>query len=299
MKLKKDYNKNLTINLSTLTGRLRDILIGKNYTYLLTNNKLLKKYQESPGRSINNFLRTETYHQLFHRWSYNPDKTDLNPVLLAEKNEELKEIQDGDLSFHCIYPPITKSYIQSLIKIDRIMRASKRWNTEPIKVYRGTVKNFDMIGLNSCSIIQNLARGFGTGTFLKINLPANFPYLRIYELSNCSHKSECEILLPPCEFTIVNSYDHPGTEYSHDHDIIVKPLNLAKTFLECMKKPPENYPKTYLTDPRYQYYEAMAMLEKYIKNEVDKGIIRLYGKTLIERNDPKIEPNNELEPNEE
>ena len=314
MKLNKTYKKSLKLKYDSLTcnkatGRLHGLLVGKGYSCLLSKNQLLRIYQRRSDMAINNFLWGEPSTAMKKNYVYDPDEAVEEKWSLKQK--EIESIKEGKLlfsrkeSYWPLYYPISIPYIKSLIEADKFFRLSKCWNKKPITVYRATVsiQKLKMSGLNSCTSILSETKSFlrqaSPNSLLKINLPSYFPYIRIYEFDDCWRPYEAEVLLPPCEFKIVKTHIKELSSYTANQkaEIKVRPLNLAKVFLERMKNPPADFPRTYLSDPRYQYAEAMAMLEKYIDAEVDKSFIQIGKRTIKELPDPVIEFTHGNEPN--
>lgn len=267
---------------------------------MLTGNAIVINYAFAPDVVINNFLRGQASETSIDHCYYNPDgkanqtKRELEQ-LLEFRRQEKQFLKSGNIYTDAVlYNPVTKNYANHLVMLDSIFRASKAVNTKPITLYRGTesVDKLTMDGLNSCSLNKAAASAFYGGALLQINLPANFPYIELYQIYNLL-KNEKEVLLPPCNFKVIGTWKEPHpVEFFKDMlidvvEVEIEPKNLAKEFLKRMRKPPDDYPLIYRNNPAYEFEVSKAMIDEYIKNQVSKGIIKLGGKTIKETKNPQ------------
>lgn len=266
--------------------------------FLMHENELLKKYIKKPTYSINKFLIMYPI--------LKDGKTMEEKVKESEKaikkykrviNHEFQPslvLQNYDFYTSSIYLPcITPRYIQELINLDELFRLSKYASKYDFDVYRGTVDpmHASLMQLNSFSFSKATADcpNFSRGAVFCAHICKGFPYLNLTPMSEYNEK---EVLLPPCEFETRHTVGK-HRNFNNDGDVYVmniniRPLSLAKVFLERMKNPPEDYPKYYLYYKKFEYEKAMQMLEDYVKNYVDKHIIEVNGEIIPELPDPEI-----------
>lgn len=306
MELDKNLKTQLKEKYGSLKGFLRHPFLDHNAGILLQDNELLKEYLTS-ARVTNHFLRGVW--DTMYSSNFDPDQTEFQFTIDKinhdfNKNKLIRQIQHGKLPKMCLnHMPITTAFIKYLIEIDEMFRLSKLW-TKKAEIYRGSVsiRSLDMTSLNSWSEDREIAWKFTYGSNLYTTIPSGFPYIIINDTQpdNYCNSQENEYLLPPCDFEVLKSTRgfHRGSNDglgSYDAEVILRPRNLAKVFLERMKNPPKDYPKAFLTDPDYEYEKSMKMLEQYIEKYVDKKKIRLGGRILKEPDDPEIVFPSEME----
>ena len=269
---------------------------------MLSSNRLLSSYIIDSNIAINNFLRGYS-----SKGTY--DKVFMLDDLLDEPFSEMSDLEKYTLknfmhgkSFTDFvkrgfvftdsvpYNPITPQYINQIIQLDTVIRASKSWNTKPRTVYRGC-NSFDTNGFNemlSTSTKKDIALLHAikeNGVVLKINLPANFPYI---EPTKCmawnAFDYEEELLLPPCGVEVVGEWTSNDPEFNKyiDSGLNIKllevnlyPKSLARVFLKRMKKMPADFPQEFISDPMFEFNKARNLLQSYVRNYVDKGKIPL------------------------
>lgn len=275
----------------------KNLILLKAATRLLKNNDLLMTYTQRSFTVINKFLLGDANISSPAFKTFNPDETNFaNEESEAKHKTKMQSIINDDrtnkISHKDLpYSPITPNYIKYLIQIDEVMRLSKYFSFSSEELYRGTIiaKYINMDCLNSWTRAQDVSAFFSSGTILHTTIPSRFPRINIDDAGlglYGQHKTECEVLLPPCDFEttkcVYNNYCMPT------YEVTLRPRSLAKVFLEKMKNPPANYPKTFINDPQFGYNEALKMLEDYVKNYVDKKIIDLGGEIVKELDDPEI-----------
>lgn len=271
----------------------KKVLNGGDLNFLLQNNSLLISYLRHSEVTTTNLMLGNPHHQKWEDLSFNPDQTRFSSVRERELHGVFSRVQRDQVragsivSEHTIYAPVTPSYIKYLIEMDEVLRLSKSFNHDKKEIYRGTVhiKDTNLMMLNSWSTSKTVARGFqtGRGCLMQTTLPAGFPYIDVPKAHCNVVYREDEILLPPCEFEVSSTDIHAPLHAT------LRPLNLAKVFLQRLNNLPDDYPLLYQTSPVYGFAEAKKMLEDYIKNYVDKGIIQVGDIIVQEKPDPVVE----------
>lgn len=232
----------------------------KDMSYLLSTdgwNGWLEEFRGASDQMINNFLRNSIPSQDHKQYGGSMD-----------------------------YKLITPNYIKSLIKIDEVLRASTSWNEEPLTVYRGASRlNGDSLrSLVSTSLEPDVAVSFYNGVFLKINLPAGFPHIKVFNVSeHATFNSEKEVILPPCDFEIVDSYPLQHQRRSDKsqvnlncYELKLTPKNLAECLLERMNNPPEDYFDEFDERDREKFERAKIILKDYVENYVKTGTFKYF-----------------------
>lgn len=268
--------------------RLRD---GGDLNFVLENNALLFAYLRQSDVATTRFMLANPEKLPWSACQFDPEQTEFATSDLRARHNwlaklEAEAIWSGTVpTEHTLYSPITPTYIKNLIQIDAVLRLSKAYHRLPRNIFRGTVpaKDTDLRMLNSWSTSVDVARMFRTdfGHVLAATIPAGFPYIDV-DKTHCSGYPENEILLPPCEFEI-NS-----TDTSAPLEATLRPLCLAKVFLDRMNNLPADYPECYRTHPLYAFDTAKKMLEDYVREYVEKGLIPIGGYVVKEKPDPAI-----------
>lgn len=269
-------------------------------SHMLASNNLLISYTIDSNIAINNYLRGNISNGSL-------DKVYTIDSLLDESYWGLDTIEQFSLksfihgkSFidfiksgfvftdSVPYNPITPRYINQLIQLDSVIRASKSWNTKPITVYRGcnsfnTDTFNEMLSTSTKKEVALMHAIKQDGVVLKINLPANFPYI---EPNKClawnAFDEEAELILPPCGVEIVGEWTSEDPEFNKyiDSGLNIKllevnlyPKSLARTFLKRFKKMPADFPQEFISDPMFEFSKARSLLHSYVRNYVDMGKI--------------------------
>ena len=212
--------------------------------------------------------------------------SEIDLLINSKKKSKKKTIakQPKILTTPIIYLPITTSFIKELIKLDTLFRASATVN-KPIEVFRGAPQMDEkaLSGIVSTSLDVEIAMEFYKGSLIKINLPAGFPYLKIFsENIEEVFDIEKEIILPPCDYEVLNTYTLPHKDYPQEFpvyynvvEVNVTPKNLAECFLQRMENPPEEYLRQQCFGDEEEFEKSKALLEEYVVNVVRKNIIEL------------------------
>lgn len=271
-----------------------------NLSHILTSNKLLASYIIDSNVAINNLLRGKvsngTLDRIFIADTEETEDEQYDTTFHLDENyihsNHFKDfIKSGYVFTEGVpYNPITPQYITQLIELDAALRASKTWNTKPITVYRGC-NDFNTNSFNemlSTSTEKEIALIHGikqNGVILKINLPANFPYIEPTKYMNWNaFDFEYELLLPPCNLEIVGEWSNNDPMFNKllDKNLNIKfievnlyPKSLAKVFLKRLKKMPADYPQEFISNPMFEFNKARNLLQSYVRNYVDKEKIPL------------------------
>ncbi len=250
----------------------------KDLSYLIKNNGLLWSFQGGSDSVINNFLH-DTDNELTKQKYANIDLDSAFESLFENvsnkksKNKNCKNI----ITDIIIYHPITQKFIKNLIEIDEVFRASTAWNKEPITVYRGAprLNETALSGINSTTLSIDVAAEFYKGSLIKIDLPSNFPYIKLFELADNTFKAEKEIILPPCDFKIISKFTLPHIDYPeifpnyyNCYELELTPKNLAECVLNRMKNPPKDYFKYFFKEQKIEFKKAQKLLNDYVNNYV-------------------------------
>lgn len=274
--------------------------------YKLATSGFMSAYILGSDVVINNFLRASVSGNSLDRYIYNADgsanmtREELDELTKSRQIERDYLKSGGIYTDSVLYNPVTKNYMGQLLLLDKALRASKQINEQPQKLYRGTVElsRLSMNSINSFAGSIEEAANFGRGTILEVELPPHFPYIDINQVLNTPFSYEKEFLLPPCEFEVIKKrkqkvkvqsvfakefqkfgmlkqgIENYGIEKEFEVvTVALRPKNLAKEFLQRMRKPPKDYPLLYINNPAYEFGQAKIMLEAYIKNQVMQGKI--------------------------
>ena len=241
-------------------------------------------YQCGSASMINNFLhdtKSELTKQKYIDIDIDSAWSETFGGIFSDKKQKPKEKIITD---PVIYFPIDPKFIEKIIEIDTVFRASESWN-EQVTVYRGAPRldKNALSGLVSTSIDADTAKEFYKGALIVMNLPKGFPYISLEsEGSDSCFDAEKEIVLPPCEFEIVREYtlphiDFPDSfpEYYKTYEVKPKAKSLAECFLDRMKNPPDDYFKGAICANKGDFKKAMEILKKYVKDFVKKGKLKM------------------------
>lgn len=244
--------------------------------------EFLAGYKQNSGIYINNFFRQRDYETYckdkFHGFDFdisgiNPCFFD-NPAFSWEMVGYLRKLEERKIA----YFPITVEYIKHLICFSECMDL-----LEPIEydtvLYRGcsTIERNGVNGIVSTTTDFKIAEQFSRGTIITLHVPKgtkciNTKAIRPYEQQK--KDKENELLLPPCEYKIINSEvrNRARTEPNNHTgktthlEIEVKPLDLLEEFLKIMKNAPEEYRQNVAKYQQGAYKEAIHYLQSYINS---------------------------------
>ncbi len=270
----------------------------ENRSHLLSNNKLLKLYQFNSSIALNNFLRGFV--------DKNTKEYGNSYAVFHEKEIEILQrppfVSRDSTYGEKPYNPITTEYVSELIELDKVFELSRHWNKTQLTVFRGG--SLDELKTGGNTLVSTSEKDYVAITFcdesnpaiLKIELPPNSPYIfpTFYSRNHEGFSYEREVILPPCEYEVLgewkvgkNNLLNYQLDIFHDGmtkkvkllNVKVKPKSLAKTFLERMNSLPADYPKEFLEGKHGEEFKmAKTMLEEYIKNYVNTGLVSISDK---------------------
>jgi len=239
----------------------------------------LAGYKHNSGIFINNFFRGRDYATYcadkFHAFSFEfgcfpPNQFD-NPNLSFQMIGYLSKLEE----MKCAYFPIEPSLIEKLIGVSEAFDKFKL-QSDSI-VYRGCtcIERNGVTGVVSTTTNERIAKQFSRGTVLKIHLPAGIGNISVGMLRRglgVKRDTEDEILIPPCDYDIINSQTVPREDEPNNWtsttkfiEISVKPKDTLSEFLKVMENPPHEYLPIQNVQGEI-YTEAYHVLKDYIDN---------------------------------
>lgn len=282
---------------STL-DRLRTDTIRRFQTYkskqlqaLINRNKLnelkpelyffLASYTQNSGIFINNFFRKRSFslyeEDKFHDFDFDvcgiPSNVfddpafSMNMVVYFRKLEKLK----------VAYFPIDVEIIRELKVFSDALDYAPRIEV-PTILYRGcsTIERNGVNGIVSTTTNYDIAKQFSRGTLLEIHVPEGTKCLDVKSIRPKSQRQqdkENEILLPPCDYTVVSEkvvkkQREPNNRHSTTTilEITVQPLNLLEEFFKVMENPIQEYRDKVMFVQKDDYEQALILLKDYIRN---------------------------------
>lgn len=201
----------------------------KGYIETITEGttKFLTKYIEDSAYFVNRFMVGYNKNKLRRLYySYGMDKEQVEKVVLEQKS----------------YQKIDREFVWNLYLFYEAME--KQIPTEKdMVVYRGcdTLEDHAMDGINATSRSRKIAENFNYGTLLKINVPAGS---KVIVCSEFVEDLEEQIVLPPCDYTIVN--EHNEMTDGRDTRVVeinIKPRDILTDFSLAMHRPTQDYIK--------------------------------------------------------
>ncbi len=264
---------------------------SKDLLNFLKSNGFIEGFRGGSATLINNFLH-DTTSELTKQKYIDVDIDDVmkhigDPNYLNEHSKIITE--------SIIYSPLTPSFINQIIQIDEVFRASKLVN-EPLTVFRGAprIDKNALNGIVSTSTDIDIATDFYKGALVKIDLPKGFPYIKLFEIENDSiFENEKEVILPPCDFKITNTFTLPHKDYPDKfptyykvYELTVTPKNLAECLLNRMKNPPKDYFDLLIEQNKKDFKMAMKLLKEYVNHYVKKDRFKFLTDT------DEFQPNN-------
>ena len=274
---------------------------AKDLTYILKKNGLIWGFQGGSASIINNFLHDTTDETTKQKYSNFDINQVLGEMLNFDIDQALDEMLNHDkskifkfktqskvLTDPVLYFPITKDFIEDIIEIDEVFRASKLWNS-PITLYRGAppVNKNALNGVVSTSLDQTVAMEFYKGALIKINLPKGSPYIKLEGIGDPVFDNEKEVILPPCDFEITKTFTLPHAdfpkefpEYYKCYEVSVIPKNLSECVLDRMKHPPKDYFDYFTENDKLNFKEAQRVLDSYVKEYVKNDKFKLLSELI-------------------
>lgn len=199
----------------------------KSYIETITEGttKFLTKYIEDSAYFINRFMVGYNKNKLRRLYySYGMDKDQVEKVVLDQKS----------------YQKIDKDFVWNLYLFYEAME-NQIPTEEDMVVYRGcdTLEDHAMDGINATSLKRKIAENFNYGTLLKINVPAGS---KVITCSEFVEDLEEQIILPPCDYTIVNEHNEmiDGRD-TRVVEINIKPRDILTEFSLAMHRPTKDY----------------------------------------------------------
>lgn len=288
--IKKDMVKNMSVSEKEALEKEKQ----EEKRQIIEFNKRKKKmyqflagYKQNSGIFINNFMRGRDYETYckdkFHNFdfvTFKPDKNCFSPnvfddeVLSLQMIRYLGQLEELKIAYH----PITVNFVDNFIAFAEIMDILEPLKEDTI-LYRGcsTLDRNGVNGIVSTTTNKTIAEQYSRGTILTMHVPKGTKYIDINTIrprnrSGQVHDYENEILLPPCDYTIlsekeVKSHQEPNncTGTTKQIDLEIKPLDLLTEFATVMKDPPLEYNQV-IKFIESDHYEALKYLETYIKS---------------------------------
>ena len=241
----------------------------------------LAGYKQNSGIFVNNFFRKRSFalyeEDKFHDFDFDvsgilPNVFDdiafsMNMVEYLAKLEELE----------VAYFPINVEFIRKLKVFSDALDYAPRIEA-PTILYRGcsTIERNGVNGIVSTTTNYDIAKQFSRGTLLKIHVPKGTKCLDVKSIRPKEQRrkdKENEILLPPCDYTVVSEnvvkkQREPNNSNSTTTilEINVQPLNLLEEFLKVMESPIQEYRDKVMYAQRDNYEEALMLLKDYIRD---------------------------------
>ncbi len=250
--------------------------------YLKIQKKLydfLAGYKQNSGIFINNFFRNRDYktycQDKFHDFDF--DVSGIFPVNLFDDISismsmvrYLRMLEEKEIAYH----PITPNFITHLNAVSNAFDFLKPLEEDTI-LYRGctTLERNGVYGIVSTTTNKDIAEQFSRGTILTIHAPKGTKCIDIKNIRPKEQRKkdyENEILLPPCDYKILNVRESKKGREPNNYigmtkhmEIEITQLDLLNEFLKRMQNPPEEYlPISIFQDGDYE--KALNDLKSYI-----------------------------------
>ncbi len=256
--------------------------------------EFLAGYKHNSGIFINNFFRNrdyETYCQdKFHIFDF--DVSGIFPVNLFDDISfsisivrYLRKLEEMQIAYH----PITPSFILHLNAVSEAFDFLDPLEEDTI-LYRGctTIERNGVYGIVSTTTNKDIAEQFSRGTMLTIHAPKGTKCINVKKIRPKEQRKkdyENEILLPPCDYKILNVRESKKGREPNNHtgvtkhmEIEITQLDLLSEFLKRMQNPPEEYlPISMAQEDDYE--KALFVLKScLLKRESDLELKRLRNK---------------------
>ena len=242
--------------------------------------RFLAGYKQNSGIFVNNFFRKRSFDlyvkDKFHSFDF--DVSGILPNIFDDVAFSMEMV--GYLrrleEFEIAYCPINTGFIRELEVFSDALEYAPRIEY-PTILYRGcsTIERNGVNGIVSTTTDYDIAKQFSRGTVLEIHVPAGTKCLDVKSIRPKEQRKkdkEKEILLPPCEYTVISkrvvkkqgepNNMHPTTTIL---EISVQPLDLLEEFLKVMQNPVQEYIDKVMYAQREDYEEATELLKYYIR----------------------------------
>ena len=239
----------------------------------------LAGYKQNSGIFVNNFFRKRSFalyeEDKFHCFDF--DVSGILPNVFddfafsMEMVGYLRRLEE----FEVAYFPIDTGFIRKLKVFSDALDYAPRIEA-PTILYRGcsTIERNGVNGIVSTTTNYDIAKQFSRGTLLEIHVPEDTKCLDVKSIRPKEQRKkdkENEILLPPCDYTVVSErvvkkQREPNNMHSTTTilEINVQPLDLLEEFLKVMESPIQEYRDKVMYAQRDNYEEALMLLKDYI-----------------------------------
>lgn len=241
----------------------------------------LAGYKQNSGIFVNNFFRKRSFalydEDKFHGFDF--DISGILPNVFDDFAFSMNMVRYlGKLEdFEVGYFPIDVGFIRKLKVFSDALDYAPRIES-PTILYRGcsTIERNGVNGIVSTTTNYDVAKQFSRGTLLEIHVPEGTKCLDVKSIRPKEQRrkdKENEILLPPCDYTVVSEkvvkkQREPNNRHSTTTilEINVQPLNLLEEFLKVMESPIQEYKDKVMYAQRDNYEEAIMLLKDYIRD---------------------------------
>lgn len=241
----------------------------------------LAGYKQNSGIFVNNFFRKRSF-KLYEEDKFHGFDFDVSGMLPNVFDDfafsmnmvgYLRNLEEMGIAYY----PINVGFIEKLKVFSDALNFAPRIEY-PTVLYRGcsTIERNGVNGIVSTTTSYDIAKQFSRGTLLEIHVPEGTKNLDVKSIRPKEQRKkdkENEILLPPCDYTVVSKEvvekrGEPNNWHNTTTilEINVKPLNLLEEFLKVMENPIQEYIENVMHVQRDQYEEALMLLKDYIRD---------------------------------
>ena len=251
--------------------------------------RFLAGYKQNSGIFVNNFFRGRDF-KLYEEDKFYDFDIDLYPGSVLpnvfddfefslQMVRYLHELDQHKEAYHPINPNFIRALTGLALALDYSPRIEK-----PTILYRGcsTIERNGVNGIVSTTRSYEIARQFSRGTILKIHVPEGTKALDVVKIrprKQRKHDLEDELLLPPCEYTVISEKKIKNNREPNNHfymtniiEIEVKPLDLLEEFLKAMNNPPKEYKENVMPYLGKEYEEAVLLLKLIIEKRSEENL---------------------------
>lgn len=268
------YNKEEQERKKRISARKREYLRIQKELY-----DFLAGYKQNSGIFVNNFFRNRDYETYCQDKFYDFD-FDISGILPVNLFDDiafsmsmvgsLRKLEERRNAYY----PITPSFILHLNAVSDAFDFLDPLEEDTI-LYRGctTIERNGVYGIVSTTTNKDIAEQFSRGTILTIHAPKGTKCIDVKKIRPKEQRKkdyENEILLPPCDYKILNVREskkgrepNNNTDITKHMEIEITPLDLLNEFLKRMQNPPKEYLPTSMAQVE-DYEEALLVLKSCI-----------------------------------
>lgn len=201
-----------------------------------TNNNFYETLTEGTTRFLTEYIKDSAFFVNRFMVGYTKDKLRARASMFGQSQKQIEDFVRSFKSYH----PITKEFIYDLYLFYETL-VNQIPSDKDIIVYRGcdTLEDHAMDGLSAASFSKTIAQNFNYGTLLEIHIPAGN---RFIQCSEFVHDEEEQIVLPPCNYDILQERIEVIRGVStRVVEITIRPKDILKVFALAMETPPRDY----------------------------------------------------------